>query len=135
MRTNLTFMTTTTEQSVLANGIIPLTTIQRNYGCVTAPSNNGILLKRPGYYKVTASITVTAPEAGVVTVKLQKNSTDVAGITASTTITTADTEIRTLNLSGIVRVNCGESFATLNIINTGVAVTTQNVAFDVEYLD
>ena len=135
MRTNLTFMTTTTDQAILANGIIPLTTIQRKYGCATMPTTDGVLLNRPGYYKINASVTFTAPEAGTASIQLQKNGTDITGITASTTITTATTEVRTLNISGIVRVNCGESLATLNIVNTGVAITLENASFDVEYLD
>lgn len=135
MRTNLAFMTTTTDQSVLANGIIPLTTIQRKYGCATLPTSDGLLLSRPGYYKVTASITLTAPAGGVVSVQLQKNGIDVPGITASSTITTANTEVRTLNISGVVRVNCGEGVATISIVNTGVATTLKNAALDIEYLD
>ena len=135
MRTNLTFMTTTTDQAILANGIIPLTTIQRKYGCATIPTSDGILLNRPGYYKVNASVTFTAPEAGVASIQLQKNGADVIGITASTTVTTATTEVRTLNINGIVKVDCSGSLATLNIINTGVAITLDNAAFEVEYLD
>lgn len=135
MRTNLTFMTTTTDQAILANGIIPLTTIQRKYGCATIPTSDGILLTRPGYYKINASVTFTAPVAGVASIQLQKNGADVIGITASTTVTTATTEVRTLNINGIVKVDCSGSLTTLNIINTGVAITLDNAAFEVEYLD
>lgn len=132
---SLIFMTTTTDASVLANGIIPLTTIQRRRGRVIQNGTNSVLLNAPGYYKVTGSITFTAPAAGVVSVQLQKNNVDIPGITASETITTATTEVRTLNISGIVRVYCNEDIATLTIVNNGVAVTVQNVALDVEYLD
>lgn len=135
MRTNLTFMTTTTDQAVLSNGIIPLTTIQRKYGCAILPNSDGVLLNRPGYYKANASVTFTAPTAGTISLQLQKNGVDVPGITASTTITTASTEVRTLNISGIVRLNCAEGIATLNILNAGEGITLNNAAFDVEYLD
>ena len=132
---SLIFMTTTTDAAVLANGIIPLTTIQRRRGRSVQNGTNSILLNTPGYYKITGSVTFTAPAAGVVNVQLQKNNVDVPGITSGTTITTATTEVRTLNISGIVRVYCNEDIATLTLVNNGVAITIQNVALDVEYLD
>ncbi len=135
MRTNLAFITTTTDQAVLTNGIIPLTTIQRKYGWAILPTSDGVLLNKPGYYKVNASVTFTAPAAGTISIQLQKNGVNVPGVTASTTITTATTEVRTLNISGIVRVNCGEGISTLNILNAGEEITLNNAAFDVEYLD
>ena len=135
MRTNLTFMTTTTEQSVLANGIIPLTTIQHKYQSITFPVNNGVLLRKSGYYSVTGTFIVTAPAAGDVTITLQKNGVNVPGITATETVTTADTEFRTLVFNGIVKVGCCEAPVTLGIVNEGVAITLQNATFNVEYLD
>ena len=135
MRTNLIFMTTNTDESVLANGLIPLNTVQRKYGCAVQPTLNGISLTRPGYYKVSGTITFTAPTAGDATVQVQKSNTDVPSITASETITTADTEVRTLPIECIVKVFCNEGFVTLNIVNTGIAITVQNVALVVEYLD
>ena len=131
---SLIFMTTTTNSSVLANGIIPLTTVQRRRGRVIQNGTNSVLLNAPGYYKVTGSITFTAPVAGIITAQLQKNNINVSGVTASATITTATTEVRTLNISGIVRVYCNEDVATLTLVNTGLAITVQNVALDVEYL-
>ena len=131
---SLIFMTTPTNSSVLANGIIPLTTVQRRRGRVIQNGTNSVLLNAPGYYKVNGSITFTAPVAGTITTQLQKNNINISGITASTTITTATTEVRTLNVSGIVRIYCNEDVATLTLVNTGLAITVQNVALDVEYL-
>lgn len=134
MSNSLIMMTTTTSNSILENGIVPLTTITRRRGQVVTSSNNSIVLNRPGYYKVNGSITFTASEAGVVTILAQKNGVDIVGMTASTTITTADTEVRTLNISGIVRVMCSEGFGTLTLVNSGIAITSSNVELDVEYL-
>ncbi len=131
---SLIFMTTVTDSAVLANGIIPLTTIQRRRGRVIQNGTNSVLLGAPGYYKINASVTFTAPAAGVASIQLQKNNIDVPGITASTTVTTATTEVRTLNISGIVRVYCNEDLATITIVNNGVAITVQNVSFDIEYI-
>lgn len=134
MNNSLIMMTTTTSNSVLANGVVPLTTISRRRGQVINGGTNSVLLGRPGYYKVNASITFTAPVAGTITAKIQKSGVDVVGMTASTTITTATTEVRTLNISGLVRVFCNEDLATLTLVNSGLAITTSNVEIDVEYL-
>lgn len=128
---SLIFMTTTTEASVLSNGIIPLTTIQRRRGKSIQSGNDSILLAPNGYYLVSGSITFTAPAAGDVSVKLQKNNVDIPGITASTTITTPTTEVRTLNINGIIRVFCNEDVANITLINSGVAITVQNVALNI----
>ena len=134
MANSLIMMATTTNSPVVANGIIPLTTITRRRGQVLTSSLNNVLLTRPGYYKVNGSITFTAQAAGVASVQLQKNDVDIVGVSAATTITTATTEVRTLNISGIVRVICSEGLATLTLVNSGVAITTSNVELDVEYL-
>lgn len=134
MNNSLIMVTTPTATSVLANGIIPLTTIQRRRGQVVTLSNNAISLNRPGYYKVNANVVFTAPVAGDVTVKAQKNGVDIVGMTSSTSITTATTEVDSVSISGIVRVNCCEGFATLTLVNSGVAITTSDVEIDVEYL-
>ena len=134
MSNSLIMMTTTTASSVLANGVVPLSTITRRRGQVLTNNSDSIVLNRPGYYKVNATLTFTAPEAGDVTVKIQKNNVDLSGMTASTTITTATTEIRSLAISGIVRVTCSEGFASLTLVNSGVAITTSNVEVDVEYI-
>ena len=134
MTRNLIYMTTTTNASVLANGVVPLTTIQRRDGCALQDGTNSIIFRAPGYYKITGSVTFTAPEAGDVTIVAQKNNTNIPGITASTTITTADTEVRTVNINGIVRVFCNERGSSLTLVNSGVAITVQNVSLDVEYI-
>jgi hypothetical protein len=134
MSNSLIMMTSANTNSVLENGLIPLTTITRRRGQVINSSNNGIVLNRVGYYKINANITFTAPEAGIVSVALQKNNLNLQGITSSTSITTATTEVRSLALSGIIRIGCCEAPATLTLINNGVAIDTSNVEIDVEYL-
>lgn len=134
MCNSLIMMTTTTASSVLAGGVVPLTTIQRGAGQAIRGGSNSVIFNRTGYYKVNASVTFTAPAAGTITIKAQKNGIDVPGITASTTITTATTEVRTVNVSGIVKVCCCDLPATLTLVNSGVAITTSNVEIDVEYI-
>lgn len=134
MCNNLIYLTTTTTTSVDTDTIIPLTTVQRRRGKTIQNLSNNIILNNVGYYKVNASVTFTAPVAGTISVKLQKGNMDVSGITSSTTITTADTEVNTLNISGIVRVYCNENPTFLTLVNNGLAINIQNVAVNVEYL-
>lgn len=127
---SLIFKTTTTNQEVLANGIIPLTTISRRLGRTIQSSGDDIQLLAPNYYKVDASITFTAPVAGDVTIVLEDNGIPVPGITASLSATNTDTY--TLNLTGIVRTFCCTGARTLNLVNASeVAITTSNVAITV----
>ena len=136
MNRSILMMTTNTASSVLANGIIPLTTVQLGTckNSILRAGSNSILITAPGYYKINAIETFSAPEAGTVTMELQKNGVEVTGVTASTTITTADTEVRSLAVSGIVKVCCCDLPATLTLVNSGDAATIYNVEVDVEYL-
>lgn len=131
---NLIFMITPTTETVVSGSVLPLTTIARRTGRIIRSGNNSILLGAPGYYKVTATATFTAPTAGDAEIKLQKASTDVPGIVAGTTVATATTEINSLTISGVVRVLPFESVATITILNSGVDITTSNISIDIEYL-
>ena len=129
------FVGTPTTATVAANGVLPLTSIlRRQCGCISALGSDSVILERPGYYKVTATDTFTAPAAGTVTLRLLQDGNPVPGIVASTTITTATTEVRSLTVSGIVRVPCCGGSSTLQLLNADVAVNTSNIALDVEYL-
>ena len=134
MNNSLIFMNTVTTASVTANGVIPLTNIQRRRGNVIQNGTNSITLNAPGYYKINGTITFTAPAPGDVTVQVQKNGVEIPSITASTTITTATTEVRSLAISGVIRVYCNEGVSSISLVNTGVAITISNVSLDIEYL-
>lgn len=134
MANSLIMMGTTTSSAVLENGVVPLTSIFRRRGQVLTSNSDNIFLNRPGYYRVNASITFVAPTAGNVTLVAQKDNVNIPGLTATTTVTTATTQVSTLNIGGIVRVTCGEGFASLSLVNSGVEIVTSNVEIDVEYL-
>jgi LDH2 family malate/lactate/ureidoglycolate dehydrogenase len=134
MKNSLIFLITTTTNAVASNGIIPLQTIARRRGNVVEQSGNSIVLNRPGYYKINGSVTVSAQTAGIVTIEAEKSGIAIPGITSSETITTATTEVRTLNISGIIRVVCAEGAASITLVNTGVAINETNVSLDIEYL-
>ena len=133
MNNSLIYMITNTASPVLANGIIPLTTIARRRSRVIQSNGDTIVLNNSGYYKVNVTITFTGQVAGDATIELQKNGATIPGMEGSTTITNVDTEIRQITINGVVRVMCNE-LATLSLVNTGIAITTSNVSIDIEYL-
>lgn len=132
---SLIYLTTPSAATVDANGVLPLTTIVRRRGSSVQQSNDSIVLGAPGYYHVSVNATFTAPVAGVVTFELRQDNLPVSGGTASTSITTATTENGNISFESIIRVPCYAAPVTLSVINTGVAITTSNIAVSVEYLN
>lgn len=132
---SLIYLATPSVSAVAENGVLPLSTIVRRRSTAIQQSNDSIVLSASGYYRVSVSATFTAPAAGVVTLELRQDGLPVQGATASTTITTATTEVRSLSFDAIVRVPCCVGPVTLTLVNTGVAINTSNIAVNVEYLD
>lgn len=127
---------TTSSTAVVTGGPLPLATIVRRRGNDVNLSGNAVAITDTGsnYYLVTVTATFTAPVAGVVKLDLQQNGTNVTGATASTTITTASTEVRSLSFTAIVRTfNCC-GIDSLSVVNTGVGATFTNIAMQVEKL-
>lgn len=127
------YIATTTSTPVAINGIVPFNTTVRRKGFDIQRGGGGAVIEDCGsnYYDVDVSLTFTAPVAGVVTFKLQQNGADVVGATASTTITTPTTEVRSLSFPATIRTfNCG-SIDTLTVVCTGVAVTLSNATMRV----
>ena len=127
---------TTTSSSVVANATLPLTTIVRRRGTDVNLSGNSIAITDCGsnYYLVSVTATFTAPVAGIVTLNLQQNGVNVTGATASTTITTATTEVRSLSFTAIVRTFNTQGIDSLTVVNTGVGATFSNIDVIVEKL-
>lgn len=130
---SLISVATTTSSSVLAGGTLPLATIVRRRGCDVNLSGSTVALTDTGsnFYLVNVTATFTAPVAGVVSLALQQNGTAVPGATASTTVTTAATEVRSLSFAAIVRTFNGSAIDALSVVNTGVAATFTNIAVSV----
>lgn len=127
---------TTASSAVVANGTLPISTIVRRRGTGVNLSGNSIAVSDCGsnYYLVNVNATFTAPAAGTVTLALQQNGTNVSGAVASTTVTTATTEVRSLSFTAIVRTFNNSISDNLTLVNTGVAATYSNVAITVTKL-
>ena len=124
------YVATTTSSAVVANETLPLTTIVRRKDNGVNLSGNSITISDCGsnYYLVSVNATFTAPAAGLVTLNLQQNNVNVTGATATTTITTPTTEVRSLSFTAIVRTFNGSIIDSLSVINSGVAATFSNIS-------
>lgn len=128
---SLIYMTNTTPVDVAAGGTLPIS-VARRTGCAIQNGDNSVILKKPGYYTVNATVTFTGQAAGDVTIELQKNNLVVPGITSSVSVATPDTDIYTLTLTGVIRLLCYEGDAILTLVNnSGVALTISNIALQI----
>lgn len=136
----------TTSQTVLTNGSLNLGSTYRRYcrkNCAGTPAftNNGtsVSLNQSGIYHITATAVGSGTAAGVATLQLLVNGTAVTGAIASTTITTANTEVRTFVIDYYVLVDStcvlGQSAtmpASISLQNTGVGATFTAVTVNVD---
>lgn len=102
-------------------------------------NGSSISLQHSGIYHITATLTFTAPVAGLVVFQLTENGVAIPSALASETITTAVTEVKTTTIdfyvlvdSGCVLGNPTTLIKNIGITNTGVASTISNVVLNVE---
>lgn len=124
--------------SVLANSIVPIgTTLTTGYNrCNIERIGDSVVIydKCSNGYKVSVNVTFTAPVAGNVGLIVQQNGAAVPGATATTTITTANTEVRNLSFSTIIKSSAGCTNDVITLVSGLLALSTSNVEFDVEAL-
>lgn len=120
-----------TPTAVAVNGIIPLGTIVRRYGCNCNLNGNGITINGQGYYDVDVSVEAVPDAAGTVTVQLLKDGVAVPGATAAATVAAVANTV-TLAFPATVRLGCCSTGSVLTLLLTGAASTVNNVAARVE---
>lgn len=128
------FAITPTAANVAAGGALPLTTVARRITPRIQLGSDSANVAVPGYYELNATITFTADAAGDVTIAAYQNGEAIPGIIATETITTADTETRTITLTGLVRVRC-EPIAITLVNVSAVAIATSNIALSLVRID
>lgn len=135
----------TAPQDVVVDGLINLGSVYRRFSkkndCGVGTFNfygTGISLNHRGIYKVDVTAIVSAPAAGDVTLQLENNGIAIPGAIATETITTADTELRTLTFSYFILVDNDlilnyptTTTQNITIRNTGVASTIENIVVNI----
>ena len=119
-----------TPTAVAVDGVIPLGSLIRRYGCNVALNGNTVNITGAGYYDVDASVTVTPIAAGTVTITLYKDGVAVPGATASETAAANGTV--DLSIPALVRQVCCAAGSAVTVVLTGAAATVNNVALRVQ---
>lgn len=102
-------------------------------------NGTSVALQHSGIYHVTATLTFTAPAAGVVIFQLTENGVAIPNAIASESVTTATTEVNTTVIDFYVLVDKDVVLNTpttiienIGILNTGVTSTVTNVVLNIE---
>lgn len=123
----------TIASAVAVDGLVPIGTTNRRFGCNVMQDGNTITINGRGYFAVTASVTVEPTAAGAVGVALNKDGVAVSGAAASATVAAAGDTV-TLPVTAIVR-NVGDCDSSiLSLVLNGTASNVTNVAVVVEKL-
>ena len=124
------YTTNTAAPTIAVDGIIPVGTTTRRYGCNIRQDGNAITLCGQGYYLVNVSATVTPTAAGTVSVTAQKDGVAIVGATGSETVA-AVANAANISITAIVRNACGCDSSILSFILGGVAAVVDNFAVTV----
>lgn len=119
-----------TPTAVAIDGVIPLGSLIRRYGCDISLNGNAVNLSGAGYYDVDASITVAPTAAGTVTATLVKDGVAIPGATASAAAAAGAPTV--LSFPALVRQACCAAGSALTLVLTGAAATVNNVALRVQ---
>ena len=119
-----------THTAVAVDGVIPLGSLIRRYGCDISLNGNAVNLSGAGYYDVDASITVAPTAAGTVTATLIKDGVAIPGATASAAAAAGAPTV--LSFPALVRQACCASGSALTLVLSGAAATVNNVALRVQ---
>lgn len=131
MSRSLIQTTNTTPAAVAVNGIIPLGSVLRRFGCNCRLNGNNIEVEGTGYYTVEGTVTVQPAAAGAVSVALFENNVAVPSAVATGTAAAIGDDV-TLPISTTVRETCCEGASSLALVLTDGASTVTNVSLRVE---
>lgn len=127
------YTTNATAPTIAVDGIIPVGTTTRRYGCNIRQDGNAITLCGQGYYLVNVSATVTPAAAGTVSVTAQKDGVAIVGATGFETVAAVSNAVN-ISITAIVRNTCGCDSSILSFVLGGVAAVVNNLAVTVEKL-
>jgi DNA-binding beta-propeller fold protein YncE len=119
-----------TPTAVAVDGVIPLGSIIRRYGCDANLNGNAVNITNAGYYDVDVSVTVAPTAAGTVTATLVKDGVAIPGATASAAAAAGAPTV--LSFPALVRQACCAAGSALTLVLTGAAATVNNVALRVQ---
>lgn len=118
-------------QTVSANSIISLGSVQRRYGCNIRLSGNAIEIIGEGYYEIECSVSCTPTAIGRVTVALYQNGVQIPGAIAYGAVSTAGNTV-TLPITATIRQGCCcDSADNITCVLVDGASTVRNISLRV----
>ena len=123
----------TTPTAVAINGVVPLGSTIRRFGCNIEQDGNSITLAGRGYYRINMSATVLPSAAGTVTITMLKDGVAVAGATASVSTSVAGNPVNP-NIVAVVRNVCDCDSSIISFVLTGTGSTVNNMSVTVDKL-
>lgn len=132
-------------QEVVTNGLVEFGNVYRRFcrkinGIRTFEfDNSDIVLQQTGIYHITVTAVGSGDTAGILGIQLYENGVAIPGAISNETITTPNTELRTLTLDYYTLVDntcvlgCNSTIAkAISIVNTGVPATFTSVVINIE---
>ena len=132
-------------QQVVTNGLVEFGNVYRRFckkinGIKTFEfDNSDIILQQTGIYHITVTAVGSGTAAGTLAIQLYENGFAVPGAFSNETITTPNTELRTLTLDYYTLVDntcvlgCNSTVAkAISIVNTGVPATFTSIVINIE---
>lgn len=131
---------TASENQILSLGSVYRRFCRRVNGVRTFEFDNSeVILQQSGIYHITVTAVASGAEAGDITLALYENGVPVPGAISTQTITTPDTELRTLTIDYYALVDstcvlgCNSVVSkAITLVNTGVEATYTNLTINVE---
>ena len=115
----------TTATTVPVGSAVPVGSIIRRYGNSLLANGSTINVRESGYYDVDFNATFGGT-AGIATFTVYVNGVAIPGATASETISTANTERRSVAINTVVRVYCCAG-ANISVLVDSASTSTPNV--------
>lgn len=118
-------------QTVAAQSIIGLGSVQRRFGCNLRLSGNAIEVNGEGYYTIDCDLTVAPTAAGTVTAALYKNGTQIPGAIVSGSVSTAGNPVSLCMNTTIRQGCCCDSADNITCVLVEGAGTVRNISLRV----
>lgn len=139
MGKSLGYYVSTDGKTVVDGGILPISSIGRQFGRNIQLGNNSVLINNgcncvssafdSVFYDISINTTLISGAAGIITVSLYQDGVPVNGANASVTVSSGATV--NLAFDSVIKVLNGSN-GVLTLVVSGASVTAQNVAIKAE---
>ena len=127
MARSLLQTTNQSTETIAVNGIIPLGSVLRRFGCNIKLSGNAIEISGEGYYTIDCDVTISPTAAGVVSVALYKDGVQIPSAIASGYVAEADSPV-TLPITTTIRQRCCENVNNITCVLLEGPGTLDNIS-------